>query len=1258
MLRKVLFTLGIAILMVSYAYGQNATIKGKVTGSGGNPVPFVQVLLLKNGQLEKGAETGSDGSFTISPIGSGTYDLQVTETGYQTFLKQGIVIQGNIIRIEDVELVRGDIEITTVIVTDSRIFEPSDITNPTRYNSADMKNMPQKSISDILSNTSGVTTSAAGTSVRGARPGEEVYMVDGMASTISPPRSAIAEFAFIQGAVPAEYGSAAVIELETKGFSREHSGEIEATGSVDGFNDFSLNFGFTGPIARRKDDYKTVYIGYMLAGAASYGAGLNVKGGTYRASEKTINYLIENPLRRLGEVAVPQANFITKYQEDEILSLEEKKGRRVQDGWNASGAFTGKLDMRLSSNVDLMVKGSVSYQKGKTWDFKNSLFNSKNNRAFDDIRWDVAARLTHHIKTDSSSAVKNVYYRLYGYYSQVNTRYYSDVHKDNLFEYGYIGKFDYSRRTVYEPGRTEEDVDGQKYQVVKMFDKDVAYDVTFTPFEKNKALANYTLGALDYIGSFPENTDVNALIQMYSGLLNGQGPSTAAYGLFDVSGMPYNGNYRSLSAVINPRFAFSFDIKDHTIKLGAEYYQTISRSHSISPYGLWTIMRDIANRHITELKNGEEYRDEWIFSRDESGRFTDTISYIRNIDLQNETQFSKSIREKMNLQPDEWVEIDKYDPSTYSLDMFSPEDLFNSGSSLVSYYGYDYTGKTTTNKPITMGDMKNWFNGDAANRNIKTIGAYKPIRISAYIQDKFAIKSLFFDIGLRLDIFDRNQPIVKDMYLLRDAYTVQEALALDNYTIETKNSENASGYEIPSQLKDSKEKVYIYVKDASASTLTVTAYRVGNTWYDPSGVEITNPDELATASGKPQLLPLLKAGGEIGGTLSEVNVNAFEDYKPTFANGGIALSPRIAFAFTVAEFSKFTASYNIITNENNSRIDPLAYLYFNTYATRSGNGNANSLISNPGLRPDRSIDYQIGFEQAFSKGTMKIDFLAYYSEKRDQVQTYHYTQAYPQAYYSHINMDFGTVQGFKLGLTMRKIKNLNIRGDYTIQFAKGTGSTANSTLNLIRSGAPNLRTLTLLSYDQRHKFNLTFNYQFGMESDYKGPITKKTIKNTDRTREIKWLQGTGVYLTFAAGSGFPYTQSSEPYSTITGAGQRVVKGRISGSRMPWIFDCNLNIYKGFPVILKNDDDVTKRKMGQIVVSLAISNLFNFDKIQSVYAYTGSATDDGYLTAAKFQQDIASRTDITSFQDYYTISMEGYNHLGAPRTFNLSVRFEF
>jgi outer membrane receptor protein involved in Fe transport len=735
------------------------------------------------------------------------------------------------------------------------------------------------------------------------------------------------------------------------------------------------------------------------------------------------------------------------------------------------------------------------------------------------------------------------------------------------------------------------------------------------------------------------------MIRIYGGLLNGEIPSSA-YGLFSAPGVPSSGYSKSFNDRVSAKASFSFDIGNHSIKFGFDFDQSITRSHSVSPVGLWQLMRDIANKHIQDLDTiGIPRTDK------DDGRFVDTIDYNRLVNRTAESTFSKNFREYLvkkgeisALDSTHWVDIDSYDPSEYSLEMFSATDLFNSGGSLIGFSGYDYTGKKRLNTPVTMSDMKNWFNGGSQYPDFSEIGANKPIRISAYLQDKFAIKSLYFDLGLRLDVFDRNQPYVKDMYLYRDAYTVKEAL--DNHML--------SSAAIPDFIEKDGANYYVYVTDISdnISQENITAFRSGKVWYNPSGQEVTDPNTLAK-EGKPELLPLLKNYDKASeaSDITKVRYDAFDDYTPTFDNGGIALSPRLAFAFVVGENSKFTASYNVITKPLIHPLEPVKYLYFSTIAA------SGSTFNNTGLRPEKNINYDIGFEQAINK-KLKVSFSAYYSEKRDQLQVYHFSQAYPASYYSYTNMDFGTTQGFILGMEMRRTTNLSFTASYTLQFAKGTGSSAESSLALIRLGQPNLRTLTVLSFDQRHKLNFNLIYQFDMGPAYNGPITKKEIKNTGRIREIKWLEMSGVSLTFSAASGLPYTASSEPYSTIVGQGTRVVKGSINGSRMPWMFTCDLNIWKGFPIVLKKSDDPRARKMGAIVVSLAIRDLLELDEIMSVYSYTGSAVDDGFLTASKFQNYIAAQENVTSFTDYYTIGMEGNNRLGQPRRFNLSVRIEF
>jgi len=1247
MLKKILFTLGIAIVMGNYASAQNATIKGKVTEDDGKtPIEFATVQLMQGGQMVMGASADDKGNYTLSPVASGKYDLIVSSMGYKKYTLEGLEIRGNVVKIQDVVLfstahvLGGDV---TVIATRPMI-EEGQITTETRITAQELNEMAGKGISDILATIGGVTTGAGGTSFRGNRPGEQGYMVDGVKTNMLPPRSAWAEFALIQGAVPAEYAESAMIEIETKGYSSAHSGSIEARGIVNGYNSNVLEFYFTGPLAKRKKD-NTIFMGYMINGRAAYSAGGQIRGGYYRASEETIDYLIDNPHRAGSNFSTSvyayNADFVTKYQEGDTLSLAEKKGRLLQNVWSMAGNVNGRLDFKIGKNVDLMVRGGVDYSKGKSGNyFSNMLFNSINNGISEDFRWDLNARLTHRIKTDPKSKIKNVFYRLYGYYYHGTSKDYNHAHKDSLFNYGYLGTFDVEWGNSYSLETVQ--WEGQDRAVMVMQDP-YWRSITFTAADMNPEMERYTSLAITRMGGL----DPLKMVR-YGELYNGELPSNSAYGFFNAPGTPYNNYSKTAGDRAAAKAALSFDLGNHSIKFGFDFEQSISRSHSVSPVGLWEIMRNVTNRHITGLN-----RDSLLPVYDEFGRFLDTINYPR-LNAGGQSRFDEMLRAKLGLDTilhwDSMINVDAYRPDMYSLDMFSAQDLFNKGTGgVLSFRGYDYTGTEKINRPITMPDMEKWFGGGKEEDLIfDRIGAYKPVKISAYIQDKFAIRSLYFDLGLRLDIYNKNQPYVEDMFLYRKSLTVEDAVNTNRLPEDILQN-------MP-EINNNRGDFYVYVVNPDDPIARPTAYRRGMEWFSSDGVLLDDIEQWVKDMGTTELLPLWEPGkGPKDDDATKVSASAFNDYKPGFKNGGVALSPRIAFAFTVGEKSKFTASYNVITKDENQALNPIVYLYFDPYARRSGN--SGSQLPNPGLKPSRDINYEIGFEQGIGKN-MKVNIIAYYSEKRDQLQVYHFSQAYPTSYYSYTNMDFGTTQGFIFGLEMRRVKNLSFRTNYTLQFAKGTGSSATSSLTLIRSGAPNLRTLTVLSFDQRHKLSLSLTYAYGAGNAYNGPISKKEVKNTGKVREIKWLQLAGANLTFSGNSGAPYTASSVPYSTLVSQGERLVQGSINGSRMPWGFGCDLNIWKGFPLVLKDSDDPRARKLGSLQISLAIMNLLQLDEIQSVYSYTGSPTDDGFLTATKYQQYIANQTSPTSFIDYYTIRMEGLNRTGGPRLLNLSVRFEF
>ena len=87
-----------------------------------------------------------------------------------------------------------------------------------------------------------------------------------------------------------------------------------------------------------------------------------------------------------------------------------------------------------------------------------------------------------------------------------------------------------------------------------------------------------------------------------------------------------------------------------------------------------------------------------------------------------------------------------------------------------------------------------------------------------------------------------------------------------------------------------------------------------------------------------------------------------------------------------------------------------------------------------------------------------------------------------------------------------------MNANYTLQFADGTGSTTTTALALINAGLPNLRTINLFNYDQRHRIVASSDYRYGSGDDYNGPIVNLG-KNADGTaKQNQLFVNTGVNL--------------------------------------------------------------------------------------------------------------------------------------------------
>ncbi len=185
----------------------------------------------------------------------------------------------------------------------------------------------------------------------------------------------------------------------------------------------------------------------------------------------------------------------------------------------------------------------------------------------------------------------------------------------------------------------------------------------------------------------------------------------------------------------------------------------------------------------------------------------------------------------------------------------------------------------------------------------------------------------------------------------------------------------------------------------------------------------------------------------------------------------VNVMPRVAFSFPISDQAVFFAHYDILTQRptSNSRLDLLEYAYIE---------NTVNTLNNPALKPTKTIDYELGFQQVLSKSS-SVKISAFYRELRDQIQIRNVAEAWPITYKTYDNIDFGTVKGFSLAYDLRRTGNIRLTASYTLQFADGTGSDPGTSLSLINAGQPNLRTISPLNFDQRHRFTVNTDFSYG-----------------------------------------------------------------------------------------------------------------------------------------------------------------------------------
>ncbi|MEO0183012.1 MAG: TonB-dependent receptor [candidate division WOR-3 bacterium] len=326
----------------------------------------------------------------------------------------------------------------------------------------------------------------------------------------------------------------------------------------------------------------------------------------------------------------------------------------------------------------------------------------------------------------------------------------------------------------------------------------------------------------------------------------------------------------------------------------------------------------------------------------------------------------------------------------------------------------------------------------------------------------------------------------------------------------------------------------------------------------------------------------------------------------------VRISPRLGFSLPITDRSKFRFNYGHFYQTPTSHdlyrsTEPeVVWLLLRRY---------NSVLGNPNLTVEKTISYEMGYENQLTE-VFALGFIAYYKDIYDLIQTQK-IDVLPYAYYQVQNLDYGNVKGIDLTLKKRRMNYWSFDISYTLQFAKGTASSAWQNYYRIYLEEPDPitgqypipRVDYWLDFDERHIVNATL----GLETP--DDFTLLPLRNL-----------TSDFI-FSYHSGFPYTPTDFKGNKL---------GDDNSARMPGYINVDANISKG----------ITIQKLN-FVLFANIYNLFNTEQITRVYSTTGKPDDDGQTHTVSVGQ--FSNISLTS--SYYTPQAD-YNHDGINNPYEL------
>lgn len=285
-------------------------------------------------------------------------------------------------------------------------------------------------------------------------------------------------------------------------------------------------------------------------------------------------------------------------------------------------------------------------------------------------------------------------------------------------------------------------------------------------------------------------------------------------------------------------------------------------------------------------------------------------------------------------------------------------------------------------------------------------------------------------------------------------------------------------------------------------------------------------------------------------------------------------SPRIGVAYPINDAGVIYFSYGYFF-----QMPSFERLYTNSQILLRQGGGDQGLFGNPDLKPERSVQYELGLKQEIFKGTA-IEVTGYYKDTRDYVSSRpQVTGANSINYGIYFNRDYSKSIGMTFSFNQYVSRKFNFGVDYTFGIVEGSNSDPSAEyFNIIGQGSAIDSTsqevaltklVQPLDWDRTHILNGTMFY-------------------TGNT----W----GANLLGRFSSGTPYTPANNIPGVTVGevASNRNLRNT---SRLPTRFTIDINTYKNFSIGGVNN----------LQVFFNVFNILDTKIINGVYADSGLPT---------------------------------------------------